>query len=246
MCINKNLILLILIYLPLMSFCQTDKENPKSEIKWNQFKNEIALDCKFLNKDLNLNSIGSNLIYKKRFGEKEFISVTDKKSWRFQIGGYADYPISSKDTFSFNNLSPRFIDNEKVINVRLLAGIEWQKQMSRWQLYYGVDTGLSFYKEDDPIYAYRYYSNGDVDYEGFERIDIGVPFIGFMGLKYFFHPRFSVAIESSLSLGVFYSKYITVGYDEFLTESYRFVNKDNINITFGTSYLRFINAAFHL
>ena len=66
MCINKNLILFILIYLPLMSFCQTDKENTKSEIKWNQFKNEIALDCKFLNKDLNLNSIGSNLIYKKR------------------------------------------------------------------------------------------------------------------------------------------------------------------------------------
>jgi hypothetical protein len=238
--------LIFIVALPCIAFCQSDIENQKSEIRWNEFKNEIALDCKFLNKNLNLNSIGSNLIYKKRFGEKKFIAVNEKKSWRFQIGGFADYPVISKDTFNFNNLSPRFIDNEKIINVRLLAGIEWQRQMGRFQLYYGLDTGLSLYKEDDPINIYRYYSNGDVDYEGFERTDIGVPFIGFMGLKYFFHPRFSVAIESSMSLGVFYSKYITVGYNEFLTEYYRFVNKDNINITFGTSYLRFINAAFHL
>ncbi len=248
MLINKNLKLLtsFLMFLPMLSWCQTEKENTKAEIRWNQYKNEIALDCKFLNKDLNLNSIGSNLMYKKRFGEKKFISVTDKKSWRFQIGGYADYPISSKDTFNFTNLSPRFIDNEKIINVRLLAGIEWQKQMGRFQLYYGLDTGISLFKEDDPIYVYRVYSNGDFDYEGFERLDAGVPIIGFMGLKYFFHPRFSVAIESSLSLGVFYSKYTSIGYDALLIETYRFENTNSTNITFGTNYLRFINAAFHL
>ena len=248
MSITKNPISFILLWitLPVIMYGQTNKENTKDEIRWNQYKNEIALDCKFLNKDLNLNSIGSNLIYKKRFGEKKFIAVNEKKSWRFQIGGFADYPVISKDTFNFNNLSPRFIDNEKIINVRLLAGIEWQKQMGRFQLYYGIDTGLSFFKEDDPINYYRFYSNGDVDYEGYERFDAGIPFIGFMGLKYFFHPRFSVAIESSLSLGVFYSKYTTIGHNGLLEETYRFVNKDNMNITFGTNYLRFINVAFHL
>lgn len=243
----KNLIVTSLFAtLPFVSFCQIEKENSKTETKWNQYKNEIALDCKFLNKDLNLNSIGTNLIYKKRFGEKKFISVTDKKSWRFQIGGFADYPVISKDTFNFNNLSPRFIDNEKIINVRLLAGIEWQKQMGRFQLYYGLDTGLSFFIEDDPAYLYRNLGNGDFEYEGYKRLDAGVPFIGFMGLKYFFHPRFSVAIESSLSLGVFYSKYTTIGHNSLLEETYRFENKNNLNITFGTNYLRFINAAFHL
>jgi hypothetical protein len=232
--------------LPIISWCQTEKENTKAEIKWNQYKNEIALDCKFLNKDLNLNSIGTNLMYKKRFGEKKFISVTDKKSWRFQIGGFADYPIASKDTFNLNGIYPRLIDNEKIINVRLLAGIEWQKQMGRFQLYYGLDTGVSFYKEDNPIYTYIYYSDGTRDYEGMEKLEAGLPVIGFMGLKYFFHPRFSVAIESSLSLGVFYSKYTTIGYNNLLTEDERFEVSNSTNITFGTNYLRFINAAFHL
>jgi hypothetical protein len=112
MLIKKYIIVIttFFIFLPIKSWCQTEKENTKSEIKWNQYKNEIALDCKFLNKDLNLNSIGTNLMYKKRFGEKKFISVTDKKSWRFQIGGYADYPLSSKDTFNFWGQYPRFLD----------------------------------------------------------------------------------------------------------------------------------------
>jgi len=238
--------LIFIMALPCIAFCQTDNEDQKSEIRWNEYKNEIALDCKFLNKDLNLNSIGSNLIYKKRFGEKKFIAVNEKKAWRFQIGGFADYPVSSKDSFYYSNQGPRFIDNEKIINVRLLAGIEWQKQMGRFQLYYGLDTGLSLDKRIDPVDRYTIFSNGDIYYEGFERLDVGVPFIGFMGLKYFFHPRFSVAIESSLSLGVFYSKYTTIGYDVSLDESYRFENINSTNITFGSSYLRFINAAFHL
>ena len=140
---KHHIFILFLIHLPILLWCQTEKENPKNEIKWNQYKNEIALDCKFLNKDLNLTSIGTNLIYKKRFGEKKFISVTDKKSWRFQIGGYADYPLSSKDTFNFFGQYTRFLDYEKRISISLLAGIEWQKQMGRFQLYYGLDSGIS-------------------------------------------------------------------------------------------------------
>lgn len=237
--------LIFIMALPCIAFCQTDNEDQKSEIRWNEYKNEIALDCKFLNKDLNLNSIGSNLIYKKRFGEKKFIAVNEKKAWRFQIGGFADYPISSKDSF-YITLSSKVINDNKIINVRLLAGIEWQRQMGRFQLYYGMDTGLSIFNEDNPVSFYRTNSAGDIYYEGFEKLDVGVPFIGFMGLKYFFHPRFSVALESSMSLGVFYSKYTTIGYDVSRDESYRFENINSTNITFGTSYLRFINAAFHL
>jgi hypothetical protein len=247
--INKNLKLLtsFLMFLPILSWCQTEKENSKAEIRWNQYKNEIALDCKFLNKDLNLNSIGSNLIYKKRFGEKKFISVTDKKSWRFQIGGYANYPISSKDTFNVWGQPFTYIDNEKVINVRFLAGIEWQKQMGRIQLYYGLDTGISFYKNIDPLDLIYSSNNGIIfRYSGYEKLDLGVPIIGLIGVKYFFHPRFSVAIESSLSLGVFYTKYTTIIHDSGIPGNTRNENINSTNITFGTNYLRFINVAFHL
>lgn len=243
---KHHIFILFLIHLPILLWCQTEKENPKNEIKWNQYKNEIALDCKFLNKDLNLTSIGTNLIYKKRFGEKKFISVTDKKSWRFQIGGYADYPLSSKDTFNFFGQYPRFINNQKILSIALIAGIEWQKQMGRFQLYYGLDTGLSLNIANNPIDRLYYMDTTVFQAEGTESLKAGIPFIGFMGLKYFFHPRFSVAIESSVTLGVFYSKFTTIIHDQTLTEIARYENKNSTNIIFDTNYLRFINVAFHL
>ncbi|HMT71201.1 MAG TPA: hypothetical protein PKD16_13635 [Saprospiraceae bacterium] len=139
-----------------------------------------------------------------------------------------------------------FLDHEKSINISLLVGIEWQKQMGRFQLYYGLDTGLSLNLEKDPLDRLYFMNNSFYQAEGTESLKAGIPFIGFMGLKYFFHPRFSVAIESSVTLGIFYSKYSVIVYDDTLTETNRYDNIKSTNITFGTNYLRFINAAFHL
>lgn len=213
--------------------------------RWNYYGEEIALDVKFLNRDLNLNSIGSNLIFKKRFGEKRFISLNDKKSYRFQIGGYSDISVSEEDSLSNGSTSIVLQDiNENRANIKALFGIEWQKQINKLQLYYGFDTGLDFYLNTG--FLNSRYINGDFySYTTQEEHRIGIPVFGFFGLKYFFHPRFSVGIESSMALGFFrtvsqqttyYASTANIEYSD---------NLKKYHLTFEVDYVRFINAAFH-
>ena len=213
--------------------------------RWNFYEKEIALDVKYLSRELNLNSIGSNLIYKKRFGEKRFISLNDKKSYRFQIGGYSDISVNEIDSVTYGNTSIFTKDiHDNSANIKGLFGVEWQKQINKLQLYYGFDTGIDFYLSTGFLYYNTY--NGDLySYRTQDEYRVGIPVFGFFGLKYFFHPRFSVGIESSISLGFFrtVSKYSTIQINSAAPEYSDYLKK--YHIIFDVDYVRFINAAFH-
>lgn len=253
----NKFILAISLYLfiglsPIVLFSQGDKpkDEQKKETRWNVYKNEIALDFKFLNRDLNLQSIGSNFIYKKRFGEKKFISLNEKKSWRFQIGGYANYPVSTQDTINATRTSYEHRNFNNIdMRINLLAGIEFQRQFDKLQLYYGFDSGVSYVLTVGP-HSFRYYTNSFMEeYIRSEDSSFGIPIVGFIGLKYFFHPRFSLSIESALSIGVAWVRSEYLYYNNFndidKIELVKTEVAKRTDIRFGTNYLRFINAGFH-
>lgn len=72
-------------------------QKKSDDVQWNIYKNEIGLDFKLLDRDLKLSSIGSNLIFKKRIGEKKYISKNSKKALRIQFGVQVSYLTASND-----------------------------------------------------------------------------------------------------------------------------------------------------
>jgi hypothetical protein len=225
----------------------TNKLEKKEDIQWNVHRKEIGLDFKFLDRNLNLNSIGSNLIFKKHFGEKRFISLNEKKAFRIQFGGYGDLPVGDQDTLgryaTFTNVNFR---EGTYLNIRALVGIEWQKQMKRLQLYYGFDTGLEYFESTRSNSISYYFSNGVVVGYGLtDESELRVPIYGFIGLKYFLHPRVSVSIESALSIGIGWltfsrSRYDSAGDLEFVSDEGK-----RREVNFDTDYLRYLNVNFH-
>ncbi len=219
---------------------------PKKEVQWNKLKREFALDIRNLNFSGNIGDVGTNLIFKKYFGEKKYIAINERKAMRFQISGSAEYPISKSDTigqYDFGNIGSF---TQKNINIGILVGIEWQTQMKRLQLYYGFDSGIAFNKRLDPYYNRIYFTNGS--FYGFvskDELNLSVPIFGFVGLKYSLHPRVSLSIESSIFTGVSWS---TIEINEFVIDNMEssLVSKGkSLDLLFGTRYLRLLNCSFH-
>jgi hypothetical protein len=240
----------ISLILPILIFGQAEEdfEEKLKDVQWNIHKKEIGLDFKFLDKNLSLRSIGSNLIFKKHFGEKKFISRNEKKALRIQFGGSADYPIGQQDSLGrnsgFRNVS---FNEQRTLNVRMLIGVEWQKQIKRIQLYYGLDIGIQYFERSNP-YSITWVSfpSGDiVGYATDEESSVGIPLFGFMGLKYFIHPRVSISIESALNIGIGWSKYKLINYDNQFNETSVSAEGKRRELNFETDYVRFINVGFH-
>jgi len=96
--INFILMMSFFVFNPLLSQETNEKSKKVDDIQWNKHRHEVGLDFQFLDRDLRLRFIGSNLIYKKHIGEKKFISRNEKKALRLQIGGFVDYPIGKQDS----------------------------------------------------------------------------------------------------------------------------------------------------
>lgn len=224
-------------------------ETPKPVI-YNQHKNEIAIDFQNLLHKIGNNVVafaGTNLIYKKRFGEKRFVSVNEKKALRFQLGGYVDTPISS-DTIS-NQLefpaSSYFNIKDSYTNLTTSIGIEWQKQYEeRLQLFYGFDIGASYYRSSG-IQSYTISSSSSTFTEGLSK-DVRFPVYGFLGFKVFLHPRFSVSIESSINAGIGFEKNTLTRHDANAVEQKLLLRSDKrTEFIFNIDYLRYLNLSYY-
>jgi hypothetical protein len=64
-------------------------------------------------------------------------------------------------------------------------------------------------------------------------------------LKYFIHPRVSISIESALNIGIGWSKYKLINYDNQFNETSVSVEGKRKELNFETDYVRFINVGFH-
>lgn len=194
-----------------------------------------------------MNTIGSNLIFKKHFGEKKFISNNEKKALRIQFGGFADYPVGKQDSLgSFSGLTNVDFNEGKSLNIRALIGVEWQKQIKRIQLFYGIDGGISYSEQVDPYSITWFASNGVIiGYSTNDESELRVPFYMFMGIKYFIHPRVSISLESALNVAIGWATYKRIDYDNQFNETSVSAEAKRRDINFGTDYLRYLNVSFH-
>ena len=245
--VNVSLSLIFTLFVPVMSLSQSESTTAKaSDTQWNMYSREFALDFSNLNRDLSLGSIGSNLIFKKRIGVKKSPSLDSQKAFRLQLGGYAAYPIGQASLDTLAALQNARYYNWKNISLRLLLGIEWQKQINRIQLYYGLDAGIR-YSESVLASSIQTGSNpGQVTkYTQTDRSDLSIPVYAFLGVKYFIHPRISIALESALNTGLSWSSFMNTEVDNINNRTITTLDASRREINFGTEYVRYINVGFH-
>lgn len=185
---------------------QTNETPSKSGIRFNQHKYEIGIDVKSIFTSI---GIGTGLIFKKRIGEKKYISVYEKKALRLQFGGSAHVPVNAKVESDFAGAEKREEYLKKAEgSVFAGIGIEWQKQRDRIQFFYGGDFSaeLSVWSS----YSYNgFYDNNYGAYENlynYKRRSLSNGVTGFGGIRYFFSPRFSMSVESGIYLGYHFGK----------------------------------------
>jgi hypothetical protein len=189
-----------------LSAQKTEEPPTKPGIKYNQHKYEIGIDVKSV---FSLQGIGSGLIFKKRIGEKKYISVYEKKALRLQFGGSANVPVSAKVESDIAGTEVRE-ENLKNSEGFVFAGIgtEWQKQRDRIQFFYGGDFSVTLATSSIDSYSGVYYL-GQGAYENVwnrrrQYISSGVT--GFGGIRFFFSPRFSLSVESGIYFGYSFVK----------------------------------------
>ena len=246
---KTNFLLIIILLVSNLAIAQKEKKkaDKSDDIQWNIHKKEIGLDFQYLDRNIRLNSVGSNLIFKKHIGEKKFISKNEKKALRIQFGGFADYPVGQQDSLdNFAGLANVNFNEGKSLNLRALIGIEWQKQIKRIQLFYGIDAGINYSENVNPYSITWVTTTGNVvSYSTNDQSELKVPLYIFMGVKYFIHPRISVSLESALNVGIGWSKYKRTNYDNQFNQTNVSAEAKRQEINLGTDYLRYLNVSFH-
>jgi hypothetical protein len=76
----KNYLTLFLLFLSQISFSQKEKDKP---IIFNKHKYEVGIDFQYAFS--RYGDIGTSLVFKKRIGEKKYISINEKRALRFLL-----------------------------------------------------------------------------------------------------------------------------------------------------------------
>ena len=247
-------LLFIFFFLIVLNLFGQEKEKPI-----NHLKNEIALD--FQNAFENLvngltiddnnssNAIATSLIYRRRIGEKKFVSVNEKKALRFQIGGSFDLPLGSEEIVdnSITGTNNLLEINDKYVNSFIYIGMEWQRQFGKWQLYYGMDTGINYYLNKDVFNIATASGSGQVIfYRERNNRSTRIPLIGFGGLKYYLHPRFSLSYEMSFRVAVGFINNMQQRFEPDIEEpvetEFHYKRKE---VSGNMDYLRYFNVSYY-
>lgn len=254
---QRFICLLAFLVFSLSLFAQNDEDNKKGK-PINQYKNEIALDFQnafrnlvngFSNGNNNSEAIATSLIFRRRIGEKKFISVNEKKALRFQLGGTFTIPISSEEIYdstltgAFNFLNIK----ESRTDVYSYIGIEWQRQFEKLQVYYGLDSGVRYYEDVDVPVTVVSSSTGQINFwREINSRSISIPLIGFAGIKYYFHPRFSVSYEMSFGVAIGFLKNRQDRFEPGIEgPAEREFNYRRTEISGNSDYLRYFNLSYH-
>lgn len=249
--------LLTLLVFSLSLFAQND-EDKKKEKPINQYKNEVVLD--FQNAFRNLvngfsgnnnysKEIATSLIFRRRIGEKKFISVNEKKALRFQLGGAFSVPISTEEIYdsTLTGSSNLLTIKESRTDVFSYVGIEWQRQFDKLQVYYGIDSGVRYYKDLDVPVTVISSTSGQVNYwREIKYRSTSIPLIGFTGVKYYFHPRFSISYELSFGAAISFIKNRQDRFEPGIEgPAEQEFNYRRTEISGNSDYLRYFNVSYH-
>jgi hypothetical protein len=116
--------------------------------------------------------------------------------------------------YNYNN-GYSYSKNPNYFSILAETGYEIQKQMRRFQLFYGADAGLSYVSSSNDIFVYdrnnsntstAFIKRGELNNNSFS-----VALSPLVGMKYFIHSRISVSAEARFSLGLCYN-YAKDGY----------------------------------
>ncbi len=210
-----------------------------------KYKTEIGVDLT----GLFFKTPGITLIAKVKNNAGRFIDLKSAKNYRFQFGLSGGLPIS-EDVKRVDTSFLRYSNKPgKEINAFIMVGHERVNFYGRFNLYYGVDFGLS----------YNYSKVGYIDYAGVysnynylsptetKRAELSV--IPFVGAKYRFSEHFSASIESGFSLAYFISRAVIFGVSPVsyptTVNTVVLATANQSGITFSMKYLRFLTLNYH-
>jgi hypothetical protein len=253
---QRFICLLVLFAFSLSLFAQDDKDKKEKPI--NQYKNEIALDFQnafrnlvngLSNNNSDSEAIATSLIYRRRIGERKFISVNEKKALRFQLGGAFSVPISTEEIYdsTLTGASNLLNIKESRTDVYSYIGIEWQRQFEKLQVYYGLDSGVRYYKDLDVPVSVISSTTGQVNFwREINYRSISIPLIGFGGVKYYFHPRFSLSYELSFGAAISFIKNRQDRFEPGIDgPAEKEFNYRQTKISGNSDFLRYFNLSYH-
>lgn len=188
----------VLLFITCIFSCfKLSAQESKSVVQFNQYENEIAIDMQ----NIFRGTLGTSIIYKKRIGERKFVSANERKVVRFSVGGSGEISLSDELNFISDSISPlNFTDLfRNGYQFHGLVGFEWQKQVNRIQYFYGFETGFEYSKYNQ-LNGWSWNSNeGYTHHFNDERI-MSIPLIGLGGIKFFISKFFSVSLESNFKI----------------------------------------------
>lgn len=118
-------------------------------------------------------------------------------------------------------------------------------------MYYGLEGGISYATPPASFSALYYIVDGvsiGVSYSVYKIKQLTLPLYGFIGAKYFIHPRISISLESSINVGVGLSSQEMTTYSNIFGQGNVTIDKIKQKggvLTFNTNYLRYLNINFH-
>ena len=237
---------IILLTFFISSFINVNGQEKQIDIKtkqFNQHKHEIGIDIQ--NLFSRYNSLGSSIVYKRRLGEKKFISLNDKKALRFIVGGSGEIPLN-RDRLNYDSLSTTDIRDLERSTLQLygLIGIEWQHQKSRVQYFYGIETGFK-YSQKEEASSFVYTNVSIIKFGYYNTTSYSIPINTFGGIKFFFSQEFSLSIESTFSLSYQMERVDRTVYDVVANVAADTKGAKRNEINYNFDYLSSLNFSYY-
>lgn len=231
-----------IIIIILFSFFSSFAQNEEKKQQYNIHKNEVGIDFQNLFSGV----LGASVIYKKRIGEKKFISLDEKKALRISLGGRGELPLTDRLDVLNDTLSPlNFTDLlREGFQFHCLVGLEWQKQRNRVQYFYGLETGFRYFKYKRLV-GWSWNSISGYTFRFNDEVNQSIPLIGFFGVKYFLSKEFSISIETNLQVNYQHEKIDRTLINR--QNGTEFESKDIIRkeINFNLDYLSSLNFSYY-
>lgn len=190
------------------------------------------------------NTRSTRLMFRKN---ETVVNATDiplrKGAYRAQLYLGGGFSQTSKDSVRFNNNSGSvnyyFPKSNNSFSIGAGIGYEWQRQMGRFQLFYGYDVFARYSTFFDSGTIRNGRTAPDATSTSYHSFSVGVSPLA--GVKYFVSPQFSISFESSYSIGYYRSS------SSFTGPMYGMFNRDyeEQGISYGLTPLSAINATFH-
>ena len=190
------------------------------------------------------NTRSTRLMFRKNESVVNATNIPVRKgAYRAQLYLGGGFSQTSKDSVQFNNNSGSvnyyFPKSNNSFSIGAGIGYEWQRQLGRFQLFYGYDVFARYNTISDSGTIRNGRTVPDATSNTYHSFSAGVSPLA--GIKYFVSSQFSISFESAYSIGYYRSSSSFTGpvYGVF-GRSYQ-----EQGISYGLTPVSAINATFH-